>query len=76
MTVNKLIATIDMYKSQVIVLETQLEKHMIQMEATHMQQVTKRDGQHEVQMGLLMKEHLQEIGKLKTEHEENILPRT
>ena len=35
-TVNKLIATIDRYKAQVIVLETQLEQHMIQMEATHM----------------------------------------
>ena len=76
MTVNELIATIDMYKSQVIVLETQLEKHMIQMEDTHMQQVTIRDGKHEVRMGLLMKEHLLAIGKLKTEHEENILPRT
>ena len=76
MTVNELIATIDRYKAQVIVLETQLEQHMIQMEATHMQYVTKRDGQHEVQMGLLMKEHLQEIEKLKTEHEEKILPRT
>ena len=49
---------------------------MIQMEATHMKQVTKRDGQNEVYMGLLMKEHLQEIGKLKTEHKEKILPGT
>ena len=33
---NEFIATIDMYKAQVCVLETQLEKKMIKMEAIHL----------------------------------------